>query len=167
MAVYALDNGASHRLRVLPVGLERRTAASYEHELTKLRSAEVKLRGALARAEAQLRQNGELMQQHMALDGLVAWQQEVTDCAVTLTPRQRQVMEMILAGHPNKNIAADLGISQRTVENHRASIMRKTNSKSLPALARFGFALTWNTDRTLAMHRSGIVAVREVLAGAS
>ncbi len=53
-----------------------------------------------------------------------------------LTPRQRQIMDMVLAGHPSKNIAADLGISQRTVENHRAAIMKKTGSRSLPALAR-------------------------------
>lgn len=53
-----------------------------------------------------------------------------------LTPRQIQIMEMVLAGHPSKNIAVDLGISQRTVENHRAAIMRKTGTKSLPALAR-------------------------------
>src|SRR5271166_440550 len=53
-----------------------------------------------------------------------------------LTPRQRDVMERVLAGQPSKNIAADLGISQRTVENHRASIMKRTGSKSLPALAR-------------------------------
>ena len=53
-----------------------------------------------------------------------------------LTPRQRDVMERVLAGQPSKNIAADLNISQRTVENHRASIMKRTGSKSLPALAR-------------------------------
>ena len=53
-----------------------------------------------------------------------------------LAPRQLDVMGMVLAGHPSKNIAADLGISQRTVENHRASIMRKTGARSLPALAR-------------------------------
>ena len=53
-----------------------------------------------------------------------------------LTARQREVMDRVLAGQPSKNIAADLGISQRTVENHRASIMRRTGSKSLPALAR-------------------------------
>ena len=53
-----------------------------------------------------------------------------------LTPRQRDVMERVLAGQPSKNIAADLRISQRTVENHRAAIMKRTGSKSLPALAR-------------------------------
>jgi two-component system CheB/CheR fusion protein len=53
-----------------------------------------------------------------------------------LTARQRQVMDMVLAGHPNKNIAADLGISQRTVENHRAGVMHRMGVKSIPELAR-------------------------------
>jgi len=61
-----------------------------------------------------------------------------------LTPRQRQIMDLVLAGHPSKNIAADLGISQRTVENHRASIMKRTGSKSLPALARLALAAAWD-----------------------
>ena len=42
----------------------------------------------------------------------------------------------MLAGHPSKNIAEDLRISQRTVENHRASTVKRTASRSLPALAR-------------------------------
>jgi two-component system, chemotaxis family, CheB/CheR fusion protein len=54
----------------------------------------------------------------------------------SLTNRQREIMAMVLSGHPSKNIAADLNISQRTVEGHRASIMKKTGAKSLPALAR-------------------------------
>ena len=53
-----------------------------------------------------------------------------------LTTRQRQIMELVVGGQPSKNIAADLGISRRTVENHRASIMRKTGSTSIPALVR-------------------------------
>lgn len=53
-----------------------------------------------------------------------------------LTKRQYEVMDLVLAGHPSKNIAADLGISQRTVENHRAAIMQRTGATSLPALAR-------------------------------
>lgn len=57
-----------------------------------------------------------------------------------LTKRQRQILDLVLAGHPSKNIAADLGISQRTVENHRAAIMRKTGSCSIPALIRLAVA---------------------------
>jgi two-component system CheB/CheR fusion protein len=57
-----------------------------------------------------------------------------------LTPRQREIMKLVLAGHANKNIAADLGISQRSVENHRASIMQRTGANSLPALARLALA---------------------------
>ena len=53
-----------------------------------------------------------------------------------LTPRQLEVMERVLAGQPSKVIAADLGISQRTVEHHRAAIMRIMNAKSIPELAR-------------------------------
>ena len=53
-----------------------------------------------------------------------------------LTARQRQVMDMVLQGQPSKNIAADLGISQRTVENHRAAVMAKMGARSLPELAR-------------------------------
>ena len=69
-----------------------------------------------------------------------AWQETAASQVADLTPRQRQIMDMVLAGHPSKNIAADLGVSQRTVENHRASIMKKTGSKSLPALARLALA---------------------------
>lgn len=58
----------------------------------------------------------------------------------TLTPRQHQVLELVVAGHPSKNIAADLGISQRTVENHRAAITRKTGASSLPHLIRTALA---------------------------
>ncbi len=67
---------------------------------------------------------------------LGAWQNDAASRIAGLTVRQRQIMDMVLAGLPNKNIATDLAISQRTVEHHRAAIMEKTGSKSLPALAR-------------------------------
>ena len=69
-----------------------------------------------------------------------AWREDAVGHLAGLTPRQHQIMDLVLAGSPSKNIAADLGISQRTVENHRASIMKKTGSKSLPALARLVLA---------------------------
>ena len=77
-------------------------------------------------------------------DKLFAWREAAANHVASLTLRQRQIMELVLAGHPSKNIAADLGISQRTVENHRAAIMKKTGSMSLPALARLAIAAGWN-----------------------
>jgi len=70
-----------------------------------------------------------------------AWHAAAAGSIAALTRRQRDVMAMVLAGHPSKNIAADLGISQRTVENHRAAIMHKTGTKSLPELARLALAV--------------------------
>jgi two-component system, chemotaxis family, CheB/CheR fusion protein len=57
-----------------------------------------------------------------------------------LSARQREILDLVLAGQPSKNIAADLGISQRTVENHRNAIMHKTGSKSLAELVRLAMA---------------------------
>ncbi|WP_347546869.1 chemotaxis protein CheB [Roseomonas sp. CAU 1739] len=70
----------------------------------------------------------------------LAWHDSAANSIAGLTERQREVMDRVLAGHPSKNIAADLGISQRTVENHRAAVMRKTGAASLPALARLALA---------------------------
>jgi DNA-binding NarL/FixJ family response regulator len=66
--------------------------------------------------------------------------QDAAARAASLTPRQRQIMDLVLAGHRSKNIAADLGINQRTVENHRAAIMKKMGVASLAALVRVGLA---------------------------
>ena len=53
-----------------------------------------------------------------------------------LTPREQQVLERIVAGRLNKQIANDLNISIKTVESHRASIMIKTNSGTIADLMR-------------------------------
>lgn len=58
----------------------------------------------------------------------------------SLTDRQREVLSMVVAGASSKRIAASLGISRRTVENHRAAIMVKTGSASLPALTQMAVA---------------------------
>lgn len=57
-----------------------------------------------------------------------------------LTPREREVLEGLVAGHPNKTIAYDLGISPRTVEIHRAHIMDKMSAGSLSELVRMAIA---------------------------
>lgn len=53
-----------------------------------------------------------------------------------LTDREKQIMNAIVAGLPNKTIAYDLDISPRTVEVHRANVMSKMGAKSLPELVR-------------------------------
>ena len=52
----------------------------------------------------------------------------------SLTPRETEVMGLVVAGKPNKNIARALGISQRTVEIHRARVMEKMKVRSLSML---------------------------------
>jgi two-component system, LuxR family, response regulator FixJ len=54
----------------------------------------------------------------------------------SLSPRERDVLKGLVAGHPNKTIAFDLGISHRTVEIYRANVMTKMKASSLSELVR-------------------------------
>jgi two-component system CheB/CheR fusion protein len=71
---------------------------------------------------------------------LSAWHEAAAARVAALTARERQIMDLVIIGQPNKNIAADLKVSQRTVENHRAAVMKKTGSKSLSDLVRLAIA---------------------------
>jgi len=66
-----------------------------------------------------------------------------------LTAREREVLEQVAFGHPNKVIAHNLGISSRTVEIHRARVIEKLQARNLAHLVRMAIA-------------AGIVCVRDV-----
>lgn len=61
---------------------------------------------------------------------------DIADRMATLTQREHEVMELVAAGQANKVIAGDLGVSQRTVEIHRARVMEKMRARSLAGLVR-------------------------------
>jgi len=63
-----------------------------------------------------------------------------------LTPRERQVLEQLVIGRPNKVIAQALRCSPRTVEIHRARIMEKMEARSLPHLVRLALAAGIDPD---------------------
>jgi two-component system CheB/CheR fusion protein len=71
---------------------------------------------------------------------LSAWRKTAAERIARLTPRERNVMDLVVQGRPNKIIAHDLGVSQRTVENHRAAVMRRTGAASVPDLIRLVMA---------------------------
>jgi two-component system CheB/CheR fusion protein len=123
----------------VPMAVEAMKAGAWDFLEKPIRGFE--LLASVARALELSRDSGRLMKSRA----------DAADHLARLTRRQHQIMEMVLAGHPSKNIAADLGISQRTVENHRASIMKKAGVRSLPALARMALAAagTLMTDQSL------------------
>jgi two-component system response regulator FixJ len=59
----------------------------------------------------------------------------------SLTPRERDVLDLLVEGHQNKVVAHRLAISPRTVEIHRARVMEKMQARSLPELVRMAMAL--------------------------
>ena len=113
--------------------------AQYDRMLAR---QETQLREALAEIQALRRQNAEMTRQPEGgvVRALFAAREAAACRVATLTPREHEILDLVLAGRPNKTIAWELGISQRTVENHRAAIMHKTDSHSVPALTRLAIA---------------------------
>ena len=66
----------------------------------------------------------------------------------TLTPREREVMALVVAGRLNKQIAYDIGISEITVKVHRGQVMRKMKAASLPDLARMADKLNFTAEKS-------------------
>lgn len=138
-------DGASDRLRVCQLEQELEVARNeLRQAVADLKIANEDHKAIVEEAMRFLAAASRVVYQPMIAPAKIATRAEA-DCqasisVATLTVRQRQILELVLDGHPSKNIAADLGISQRTVDNHRAAIMRKTGSKSLPALVRMAMA---------------------------
>jgi two-component system CheB/CheR fusion protein len=65
-----------------------------------------------------------------------SWRNAIAMRIAGLTKREREVMDLVVAGLANKDISARLGINQRTVETHRAAVMKKMGASSLSELVR-------------------------------
>ena len=66
----------------------------------------------------------------------------------SLTLREREVMDLVVAGESNRAIAQQLGIARRTIEVHRAQVMHKMEAASVPDLVRMGDIITPRKIRT-------------------
>ena len=78
------------------------------------------IRGAIERSRVALRLDSEL--------------RAVRTCYESLTPREREVMALVVSGLLNKQVGGELGISEITVKAHRGQVMRKMKADSLPDL---------------------------------
>lgn len=65
---------------------------------------------------------------------------ELRERMESLTPREREVLELVVAGAANKTISSELGVSPKTVEAHRARVMEKLQAESLSHLVRMAVA---------------------------
>ncbi len=68
--------------------------------------------------------------------------QHLRDCFATLTAREQQVMALVVTGRLNKQIASELGTSEKTVKAHRAQVMHKMRAASIADLVRMADRLT-------------------------
>ena len=82
-----------------------------------------------------IEQDREQRESHAQID---AWRARLD----TLTPREREVLELVVVGASNKQISSELGVSLKTVEAHRARVMDKLEADSLSQLVRMTLTVT-------------------------
>ena len=92
------------------------------------------VRDALERSRAALHRKSEM--------------QVLESCYTSLTPREREVMALVVAGLLNKQVGGELGISEITVKAHRGQVMRKMKADSLPELVTMAARLGLRTAPT-------------------
>ena len=92
------------------------------------------IRGAIERSRVALRVDAQV--------------QAIKNCYQSLTPREREVMALVVAGLLNKQVGGELGISEITVKAHRGQVMRKMKAGSLPELVTMAARLGLRSEPT-------------------
>ena len=113
----------------IPMSVQAMKAGAVEF-LTKPFKGDVLLdaiRGAIERSRAALRRASEM--------------RVLRNCYASLTPREREVMALVVSGLLNKQVGGELGISEITVKAHRGQVMRKMKADSLPELVTMAASL--------------------------
>jgi FixJ family two-component response regulator len=80
---------------------------------------------------------------------------QLRDCQASLSPRERQVMALVVAGLLNKQVGGELGISEITVKAHRGQVMRKMKADSLADLVTMAARLSLPSTPTLRLAAAG------------
>ena len=83
-------------------------------------------------------------------------------CLDSLTPREREVMELVVQGCLNKRIAAEIGITEATVKVHRGQVMRKTKARSVADLVRMADELYGTATTAVTLSRAACVSASQI-----